>query len=288
MERRRASVQSGFLKQERQLRIERRFAEENLDRLPDLAAELVHLQVDVIVARAAAIGTRAAMQVTSTIPIVMATGGMNPVENGLVASLARPGGNVTGVCLALGEGFAGKWIELLKAAVPQVSRVAVLWHPASLSGPRLVRDTESAARPLGLQLQLVETRGAHEFDSAFAAMWSEGAEALIVFSDAGFDRERRRIVDLVATSRLPAMYDHRRFVDAGGLMSYGPNLPAMVRRAAYYVDRILKGTKPADLPVELPLKLWKELIGGLDWWKRDGHPTEGLAIARVSGEYEHA
>jgi putative ABC transport system substrate-binding protein len=237
------------------LTIERRFAEEHLNRLPDLAAELVHLQVDIIVARAAAIGTQAAMQATSTIPIVMATGGTNPVENGLVASLAHPGGNVTGVCLALGEGFAGKWVELLKAAVPHVSRVAVLWNPASLSGPRLVRDVESAVRSVGLQLQLLEARGAHEFDSAFAAMRSEGVEALIVLSDAGFDRERKRIVDLVATSRLPAMYEHRRFVDAGGLMSYGPNLPVIVRRAAYYVDRILKGTKPADLPVELPLKL---------------------------------
>ena len=118
-----------------------------------------------------------------------------------------------------------------------------------------MRDVESAARSVGLQLQFLEARGAHEFDSAFAAMRSEGAEALIVLSDAGFDRECRRIVDLVATSRLPAMYEHRRFVDAGGLISYGPNLPVMVRRAAYYVDRILKGTKPADLPVELPLKL---------------------------------
>ncbi len=119
----------------------------------------------------------------------------------------------------------------------------------------MVRDTESAARSLGLQLHLVEARGAHEFDSAFAAIRREGAEALLVLSDARFDRERRRLVDLVAARRLPAMYEHRRFVDAGGLMSYGPNLPVIVRRAAYYVDRILKGTKPADLPVELPWKL---------------------------------
>ena len=234
------------------LTIETRAAEGHYDRLPDLAAELVRLPVDVIVA-AGAPAIRAAQHATSTIPIVMATT-VDPVGDGLVASLARPGGNVTGVALGTGERFAGKWVELLKEAVPQVSRVAVLWTASgspSVQRP-LVRETERAAKALGLQLHLVEVREGNELEGAFAAMTSAGAEALIVLPSGQLWTARQRIVALAAQHRLPAMYEHRDFVEAGGLMSYGPNLLALVRRAAYYVDRLLHGTKPTDLPVEQP------------------------------------
>jgi putative ABC transport system substrate-binding protein len=233
--------------------IETRAAEKD-DRLADLAAELVRLPVDIIVAGGSP-AIRAAKQATGTIPIVMAVGGPDPVAAGLVASLARPGGNVTGVSLGTGEQFAGKWVQLLKEAVPHVSRVAVLWDPPtgglSVLGP-LVRETERAASLLGLQLQLLEARSAREIESAFGAMKSAGAEALIVLPSVRLNTERNRIVELAAWHRLPAIYEHRDFTEVGGLMSYGPNLMALHRRAAYYVDRILKGTKPADLPVEQP------------------------------------
>jgi putative ABC transport system substrate-binding protein len=233
------------------LMIETRVAEGHYDRLPDLAAELVRLSVDVIVA-GGTVAITAARNATSTIPIVMAVSS-DPVGAGLVASLARPGGNVTGVSLASGDQFAGKWVELLKEAVPQVSRVAVLWDPTTASILRpIVQETEHAARAVGFQLHLLEARKATEIEPAFAAMTSVGAQALIVLPAARFYAERERIVGLAATHRLPAMYEHREFVGVGGLMSYGPNLQALLRRAAYYVDRILEGTKPTDLPVEEP------------------------------------
>ena len=171
-----------------------------------------------------------------------------------MASLARPGGNVTGVALGTGERFAGKWVELLKEAVPQVSRVAVLWAASgspSVQRP-LVRETERAAAAVGLQLHLEEVRDANELEGAFAAMTRAGAEALIVLPSGQLWTARQRIVALAAQHRLPAMYEHRDFVEAGGLMSYGPNLLALIRRAAYYVDRLLHGTKPTELPVEQP------------------------------------
>lgn len=236
------------------LTIETRTAEGHYDRLPNLAAELVRLPVDVLVA-AGAPAIRAAKNATSTIPIVMAST-FDPVGEGLVTSLARPGGNVTGVALGTGEHFAGKWVELLKEAVPQVSRVAVLWDsrgsPSVQVQRLLVRETERAAAALGLQLHLVEVREIQELESSFAAMASAGAEALIVLSAARFWTARHRIVALAAQYRLPAMYEHRDFVEAGGLISYGSNMLALTRRAAYYVDRLLKGTTPADLPVEQP------------------------------------
>jgi len=235
--------------------IETRSAAGHYDRLPDLAAELVRLPVDVIVAGGAP-AVRAAKHATSTIPIVIAVS-TDPVGAGFVASLARPGGNVTGVSLGTGEHFAGKWVELLKEAVPQASRVAVLWDPitggSSVLLP-LMRETERAAGALGLQLHLVEVRDTNELEGAFAALTSASTEALIVLPSGRFNAERQRSVELAAQHRLPAMYEHREFVEAGGLMSYGPNLLALIRRGAYYVDRILKGAKPADLPVEQPVK----------------------------------
>ena len=234
--------------------IEYRDAEGKFDRLPALAAELVALKVDVIVAG----GTPqalAAKQATRTIPIVFASGG-DPVTDGLVTSLARPGGNVTGLS-GLSPELVGKWLELLTQAVPGVSRVAGLWHPGAV-GERTEKDmlkrAEAAARALGVRIQVVEARGPEDFDRAFSDMTRARAGALTVLGSAMFFGERRRLVDLAAKHRLPALYTSRDFVDAGGLMAYGPNLADSFRRAAIFVDKILKGAKPAALPVEQPTK----------------------------------
>jgi len=234
--------------------IERRYAEWKLDRLPDLAAELVRLKVDVIVASSTP-SARAAKRATSTIPIVV-TAMADPVGDELVASLARPGGNVTGTTF-LGPELIGKRLGLLKETVPALSRVAALWHPGAYGEHTMgvvLKETEVAARALGVQLQLVPALGPSDFDSAFSAMTRERAGAVIVLPSPMLFGEHRRIVDLAARSRLPAMYQAREFVDAGGLMSYGANLPDLFRRAATYVDKILKGAKPTDLPVEQPTK----------------------------------
>jgi putative tryptophan/tyrosine transport system substrate-binding protein len=231
--------------------IDYRYAHGQDHRLPDLAAELVRLPVDVIVARIAP-AVRAATQATSTIPIVMAHGGHDPVEAGFVASLAHPGGNVTGVSMGIGEQFAEKWVELLKEAAPQVSRVAVLWDPTRPAMRAILTATERAARALGLQVPLVEARDPSEVEHALVAMRREEAEALIMLPSILFGREPRPGSAFMAQSQLPAIYWDRKFAEAGGLMAYGPNVRALMRRAAYYVDRILQGPKPADLPVEQP------------------------------------
>jgi putative ABC transport system substrate-binding protein len=234
--------------------IEYRDAEGKPERLPALAAELVALQVDVIVAPAT-VSALAARQATRTLPIVFA-GAVDPVTDGLVTSLARPGGNVTGLS-NLAVGLPGKWLELLKQAVPGVSRVAVLWQPGG-SGERtekdMLKEAEVAARALGMRLQVVEARGPADLDRAFSDMTKARAGALAVVGSPLFVNERRRLADLAAKSRLPAVYPGRVYVDAGGLMSYGTNLAELLRRAATYVDKILKGAKPADLPVEQPTK----------------------------------
>jgi putative tryptophan/tyrosine transport system substrate-binding protein len=232
--------------------LEVRYAEGGDDRLRDLAADLVQLPVEVIVAGGSA-AIRAAQHATRTIPIVMALSA-DPVARGFVASLARPEGNITGVSW-LGAELGGKQLEMLKEAVPQVSRVAVFGNPASPGyGPG--RDNLTvAAQALGLHLQVVELRRADEVDHALVAMTHAGAEALLVLAEPLLiDGLRGRIAELAATSRLPAMYGWRMYVEAGGLMSYGPSLPDLRRRAVSYVDRILKGAKPADLPVEQPTK----------------------------------
>ena len=234
--------------------IEDRWAEGNQERLPDLAAELVRLKVDVIVAGGTA-ATRAAQHATRTIPIVMPGTG-DPVGAGFVASLARPGGNITGLSLLLPE-LVRKRLELLKETVPQSTRVAVLANPGA--APTLSATTTSAlsvaAQALGLQLHVVELRRAEELDDAFAAMTRAGADALYVLGEPLLlDGLRGRIADLAATHRLPAMYYWRMYVDAGGLMSYGVSLPDVWRRTATYVDKLLKGANPADLPVEQPMK----------------------------------
>jgi putative ABC transport system substrate-binding protein len=230
--------------------IEHRYAEGRYDRLPDLAADLVRLKVDVIVV----VGTAAAVaakKATGTIPIVMTMVG-EPVELGLITSLARPGGNVTGLTFSASADTWGKRLELLKEAVPKVRRLAVLSNPAHPAAPRVVKDVKATARSLGVQLQLLEARGPTEFDGAFAAMARERAGALLVLSEAMFFLHRTRLAELAAKNKLPSMWGQREFVEAGGLMSYGPSPDAMSRRAAFFVDRILNGAQPANLPVEQP------------------------------------
>jgi putative ABC transport system substrate-binding protein len=234
--------------------IEIRDAEGNLERLPALAAELIALKVDVIVT-AGTPAALAAKQATRTVPIVCA-GVSDPVTSGVVTNLARPGGNVTGFSTLAPE-LVGKRLEHLKQAVPGVSRVAVLWEPGGL-GERTDKDMQKAAdvagRALGLRLQFVEARGPADFDRAFSEMTRARAGALTVLPSNMFGSERRRLVELAAKNRLPAVYERREFVDDGGLMSYGTNFADLFRRAATYVDKILKGAKPADLPVEQPTK----------------------------------
>jgi putative ABC transport system substrate-binding protein len=248
--------------------IEYRDAEGKPERLPALAAELVALKVDVILAVSTP-QALAAKQATRTIPIVLAFVG-DPVASGLVTSLARPGGNVTGLT-GLGPELVGKRLELLTQAVPGVSRVAVLWQPSGL-GERTEKDmlkgADVAGRALAVRLQFVEARGPADFDRAFSDMTRARAGALTVLTSNTFTSERRRLVDLAAKNRLPAVYPWREFVDTGGLMSYGANVSDLFRRAATYVDKILKGTKPADLPVEQPTKF--ELVINLNTAKALG------------------
>jgi putative ABC transport system substrate-binding protein len=233
-----------------------RWAEGQDERLPALAAELVRLQVEVIVAGGPP-AIRAAQHATRTIPIVM-TGTADPVGEGFVASLAQPGGNITGVSLLMAE-LPGKRLELLKELVPQSTRVAVVANPAFAVNTLYLRNLTVAAQALSLHLHVVEVHRADELDAAFAAITRAGADALMVLSDpALMDRLLGRVTDLAATHRLPAMYNWKMYVEAGGLMSYGPSLPERHRRAATYVDKILKGAMPAGLPVEQPTKF--ELI----------------------------
>ncbi len=257
----------------RNLVIEYRNAEGKPERYPALAAELVALKVDIIVT-SSQISALAAKQATKTIPIVFANAG-DPVESGLVTSLARPGGNVTGLS-NLSRDLVGKCLEHLKQALPEVSRVAALWQPGAI-GERtekdVLKEADVAARALGVRLQFVEARGPADFDRAFSDMTKARAGALTVLSGAMFFIERRRLVDLAAKHRLPAVYQTRDFVDAGGLMSYGQDLAYMFRRAATYVDKILKGAKPGDLPVEQPTKF--ELVINLKTAK-----ALGLTIPR--------
>jgi putative ABC transport system substrate-binding protein len=235
--------------------IEYRSADGQLNRLPDRAAELVALKVDVIVA-ASTPAALAAKRATTTIPIVFPAAA-DAVGSGLVASLARPGGNVTGSSF-FGPELAGKSLEVLKEAIPGITRVAVLWQPGA-HGERAQRDmshgTEIAARRLAVRLQFVEARDRDDLDRAFAEMARTRASALVVLTTIMFFTEHRRLVDLAAKSRLPAVYPWREPVDGGGLMAYGPSIPEMFRTAATYVDKILNGAKPADLPIGQPTKL---------------------------------
>jgi putative ABC transport system substrate-binding protein len=234
--------------------IERRFGESDLDRLREITAEMVESKVDVIVALSST-AARPAKQATSLIPIV-AIAMADPVEDDLVASLARPGGNVTGTTF-LGPELVAKRLQLLREVVPQLVRVAVLWHPRAY-GERtmagMLTEIERAAQTMGIQLQLVPVTGPDDLTGAFSAMTKARAEAISVFPSPMLFSEYSRIASLAADSRLPTIYAAREGVDVGGLMSYGANLPDLSRKTAVYVDKILKGAKPAELPVQQPTK----------------------------------
>ena len=255
--------------------IEARFNEGKLDQLPDLAAELVRLKVDLIVA----IGTQAAQSAksaTKTVPIVATSG--DPVVSGLVASLARPGGNITGLANLTFE-LAPKRLELLKEAVPRVSRVAVLWNPDSRNSAQGLPETETAAPSLGIKLQSIRVKAPDDFEQAFSAMKKERAGAFIPLRSPLILTQLKRIVNLAAKNRLPAMYDDKAFAEAGGLMSYGTLLSDLDRRLAVYVDKILKGAKPAELPVEQPMKF--EFIVNLKTAKHIGLTIPPNVLARA-------
>jgi putative ABC transport system substrate-binding protein len=261
------------------IRIERRYGDWNTDRFKQVAVDLVRLEVDVIVVMSTS-PARAAKQATSAIPIVV--GGMaDPVGDELIVSLARPGGNITGTTF-IGPELIPKRFALLKDAVPGLSRVAALWH-TSAYGKRtmegMLRDTESAAQALRLHLQLVPAVSPRDVDDAFVAMARERADALILLPSPMLYGEHKRIVELAAKSRLPAMYAAREFVEDGGLMSYGASLPDLFRRAATLLNKILNGANPADLPVEQPTKL--ELVFNLKTAKEAGLaiPREFLLLA---------
>jgi putative tryptophan/tyrosine transport system substrate-binding protein len=257
--------------------IDYRFAEGRFDRLPDLAAELVRLRVDVIMAGPTPPAV-AAKNATGTIPIVVAGVG-DPVELGLIASLAHPGGNVTGLSFSVGMDIFGKGLELLREAVPKFRRVAILSNPANPSHALAITNVKAAAGSLGVQLQLLEAREPNQFDGAFAAMAKERVDALLVVADGMFIFHRARLADLTAKNRVPSMHGVRENVEAGGLMSYGPSTVAAWRRAAFFVDRILKGAKPADLPVEQPTKF--ELVINLKTAKTLGLDMPASLLARA-------
>ena len=237
----------------RNITIEYRWAEGKRERLPDLAAELVRLKVDVIVTTATP-AIRAAQQATRTIPIVMAISA-DAVGNKLIASLARPGGNTTGMSLPAID-LSGKRFELFKETVPRLSRVGVLWNSAAGTGmASRAKKVEIASREAGVTARSLEVRGnPSDFEGAFSVVLSERLDGFLVVLDPFTNFHRKRIVEFAAKNKLPSIYEASEYVDAGGLLSYGPNYADMFRRAAYFVDRILKGAKPEDLPVEQPTK----------------------------------
>jgi putative ABC transport system substrate-binding protein len=235
----------------RNIVLEPRFAEGKLERLPELASELVALKVDVIVASSTQ-AIQAAQNATRTIPIVMTTVG-DPIGPGFVASLARPGGNITGLTIQAPELIA-KRLQLLKETVPKVTRVAVIWDPAILHEVQGYKEAEAAARSLDIRLLSMQVQRAEDLESAFATVTRDGADGLLAFENALTSNNGKRIVELALKHRLPGVYGLRDLAEAGGLIAYGPSRSDNYRRAAIYVDKILKGAKPADLPVEQPTK----------------------------------
>jgi len=256
--------------------IEYRYAEGKNDQLPDLATELVHLKVDVIVATST-LAARPAKAATKTIPIVALSG--DPVGTGLVASLARPGANVTGVT-NLSPDLSGKRLELLKEVVPGITRIAVLWDTEGPVPILAFKETQEAAGVLGLQIQSLEVRGPKpDLEAAFKAAMKSRAGALLTIGNPLINRHRGQIVDRAGKNRLPAIYADRNFIDAGGLMFYGVDQSALGSRLAYYVDKILKGAKPAELPVEQPTKF--ELVINLKTAKQIGLTIPPNVLARA-------
>jgi len=256
--------------------IEGRFAEGQYQRISGLATELVRMKVDVIVAWGTP-ASIAAAQATSTLPIVILSV-TDPVGSGLATSLARPGRNITGVS-NLSRDLSGKLLELLIQVVPGISRIAALRNPLNSSSALHLNETEAAARELGVELQLVEARTPEDLEGAFAAIRRGRARGVVVLTDAMFIGQRRRIADLAMKSRLPTVFARRENAEGGGLMSYGPSLSDQFRRAATYVDKILKGASPTDLPVEQPTKF--ELVGNLKTAKALGLTIPPSVLGRA-------
>ena len=256
--------------------IEWRYAEGKLDRFPALAAELVHLKVDIIVTGGPP-ATRAAKEATITIPIVMEQDS-DPVGNGFVASLARPGGNITGLATFRPE-LSGKQLELLKEIVPKLSRVAVFGTSAYPGNAQALKEIELAAKALGVRLQYLDVVSSKDIETAFRAASKGRAESLLVLGGPVLNSHRTQIADLAAKNRLPAIYDRREYVEAGGVMSYATSITDLDRRAAGYVDKILKGAKPAELPVEQPTKF--ELVINLKAAKQIGLAIPPNVLARA-------
>jgi putative ABC transport system substrate-binding protein len=258
---------------------EYRFAEGKQDRLPELAAELVRLKVDIIVVLGGSLPIRAAMNATKTIPIVMTGQGADPVAAGFIESLARPGGNVTGLT-NLSRELGGKRLDLLKEAVPKFVRVAVLYDPANTTSVLEVKELlPAAARALRLTLQPLEVRAASDFEKVFTALNKQRPDGLYVLGTNLINANQKRIVQFALKSRLPSMYFTRKAVEDGGLMYYGADEAESHRRVAYFVDRILKGTKPADLPMEQPTKF--ELVINLKTAKQIGLTIPPNVLARA-------
>ncbi len=257
--------------------VEYRWANGMNDRLPALAVELVRLKVDAIVIAGGTPAIQAAKRATSTIPIVF-VGSSDPVALGLVVSLARPGGNVTGLSLGSPELY-GKRLELLKETIPRVSRVAVLSDPANSSTHLSLREIRATARALGLQVQALDARRPNDLEAAFEAATRARAGALIVLQQPTITTQRKLVIDLAAKNRLPAIYTNTEWPDSGGFMSYGANFADLYRRAAVYVDKILKGTRPADLPVEQPTKF--EFVINLKTAKQIGVTIPPNVLARA-------
>jgi putative ABC transport system substrate-binding protein len=253
-----------------------RWAEGRSERFPEIIDELISLKANVILAVSAP-AALAAKSATSTIPIVFIAS--DPLGSGLVPSLARPAGNLTGFSLFLGDEFSSKWLELLKEALPNVSRVAFLWNPVNPASSHYVTVLRGAAEKLGVMLNLQAVSDPDQFDGAFATMVATRAQALIVVVDPLTVRYRERIVELAMKNQLPAMYGFREFVDAGGLIAYGVNVPYLCRRAAVYVDKIIKGAKPADLPIEQPTRF--ELLINLKTAKALGVEIPPTLVARA-------
>ena len=256
--------------------IESRWAEGRTEEIPDLVAELVRLKVDVIVT-GLTLAAQAARKLTTTVPIVIVGTG-DPVGTGLVASLARPGGNITGLS-GLAPELSGKRLELLKESFPKVSRVGVFWNPASPSNAISWKETQAAARPAAVQLHSLEVKSSKDFERAFGAAVKDRVDALITIRDAVTNTGRQQIVAFAAKHRLPAIYPSADYVEGGGLMSYAPDFRDMYRRAAVFVDKILKGTKPADLPVEQPMKF--EFIVNLKAAKQIGVTVPPNVLVRA-------
>jgi putative ABC transport system substrate-binding protein len=257
--------------------VEYRYADGKLDRLPDLAAQLVRIKVDAIVPQSPR-AVRAAYQATRMIPIIMAGGG-DPVEQGFVKSLARPGGNLTGLS-SMSVELAGKRLELLQEAIPRISRIAVLGSPpGSLVVARQLKDLEAAAPAFGMEIRFVAVRGPDDFGNAFSAIGKERPDALFVMRTPFLRTYLKRVTDFTAKNRLPTMYDDSGYVEHGGLMSYGASVADLARRAAIYVDKILRGAKPAELPVEQPTKF--DLVINLKTAKQIGLTIPPNVLARA-------